>query len=115
MSNTNEELPVEIDVDSVHTMIQDNESILLLDCREQNEFDMVRLDGATLLPMSEIQQRAGELEEHRNRRVVVYCHHGGRSLQVAAWLRGRGFEKAQSMSGGIDHWAVEIDPSLPRY
>jgi rhodanese-related sulfurtransferase len=45
----------------------------------------------------------------------VHCHHGGRSLRVVRWLREQGFSRAQSMAGGIDQWAVDIDPSLPRY
>ena len=65
--------------------------------------------------MSEIQQRIGELEEHRKRSVVVYCHHGGRSLQVAQWMRSNGYTQAQSMAGGIDKWAIKIDTTLPRY
>ena len=89
--------------------------MLLLDCREQNEFDHVNIEGATLLPMSEIQQRISELEEHREREIIVYCHHGMRSLNVAQWMRQQGFNKVQSMSGGIDQWALKIDPSLVRY
>jgi rhodanese-related sulfurtransferase len=46
---------------------------------------------------------------------VVHCHHGGRSLRVAHWLREQGFANAQSMAGGIDRWSQEIDPSVPRY
>jgi len=65
--------------------------------------------------MSEIQNRLAELETHRDDDIVIHCHHGGRSLRVANWLRQQGFSKAQSMAGGIDQWAVEIDPSLPRY
>jgi rhodanese-related sulfurtransferase len=115
MTETNEELPLEIDIASVQTLVQQDEPMLLLDCREQNEYDVVRLEGATLVPMSEREQRAGELDEHKDGRIVVYCHFGGRSLQVAAWLRQRGMAQTQSMSGGIDQWAVDIDPSLPRY
>jgi len=115
VSNTNEESPLEVDNAAVHAMIQSGEPMLLLDCREQNEYDAVYIDGATLVPMSELEQRAGELDGHKEGRVVVYCHHGGRSLQIAAWLRSRGFTQVQSMSGGIDQWSVEIDPSLPRY
>jgi rhodanese-related sulfurtransferase len=55
------------------------------------------------------------LAAHRDRRIVVHCHHGGRSLRVANWLRGQGFEQAQSMAGGIDAWSTEIDPAVPRY
>ena len=67
------------------------------------------------LPMSEIERRVGELESHRQREIVVFCHHGGRSLQVTTWLRQLGFENVKSLAGGIDNWAVVIDPKLPRY
>ena len=59
--------------------------------------------------------RVGELESFKSKEVVVHCHHGGRSLKVANWLRQQGFSKAQSMAGGIDEWAAEIDKSLTRY
>lgn len=108
------DLPIETDCQSVRAACDANDDFLLLDCREADEHALVRIEGATLLPMSEIQERVGELEPHRNRRVVVYCHHGGRSLRVANWLRAQGYQ-AQSMAGGIDRWAIEIDSSLPRY
>jgi rhodanese-related sulfurtransferase len=60
-------------------------------------------------------ERLAELEPQRARRIVVHCHHGGRSLRAAKWLRGNGFSQAQSLAGGIDAWAEQIDPSLPRY
>jgi rhodanese-related sulfurtransferase len=88
---------------------------LLLDCRERDEHALVRIDGAVLLPMSEIEARADEMAAHAGRRIVVYCHHGMRSLRVVEWLRSRGFSAAQSLAGGIDAWSTEIDPALPRY
>ena len=63
--------------------------------------------------MSELAARVAELGELSRRQIVVHCHHGGRSLKVAQWLRSQGFAKAQSMAGGIDDWALEIDRSLP--
>ena len=107
--------PIEIDCRSVHGKLQAGESFLLLDCRESDEHQFVNIPQARLLPMSELAQRVGELEPHRGDEIVVHCHHGGRSLRVAMWLRQQGFAKAQSMAGGIDQWAQEIDPSLPRY
>src|SRR5262245_60144348 len=104
------QLPLEIDVRSVHSLSQEEPSLCLLDCREPSEWNVVHLSGARLIPMREIPQRLAELEEFRTARVVVHCHHGGRSLQVAAWLRKQGFAQAQSMAGGIDSWSVEIDP-----
>jgi len=88
---------------------------VLLDCREQQEYDMVAISGSQLLPMSELMARVGELEQHKQRHIVVHCHHGGRSAQVANWLRGQGFDQTQSMAGGIDHWAAEIEPGMARY
>ncbi len=65
--------------------------------------------------MSEIEGRVGEIENYRQREIVVYCHHGIRSLQFASWLRQLGFDNVQSMAGGIDRWALQIDPKLSRY
>lgn len=109
------EIPWEITCAEVHAKQQAGDEFLFLDCREQQEFDLVRIEGTFLLPMSEIQHRVGELEPHREKTVVVHCHHGGRSLQVVGWLRQQGFANAINMAGGIDQWAAEIDPSLPRY
>ena len=75
----------------------------------------VQIAGAILLPMSELAARVAELEPQRQAPLIVYCHHGGRSLRVAEWLRTQGFQRAQSMAGGIDEWAVHIDRSLARY
>ena len=115
MSSPPEELPLEVDVSAVKSLLDDNADFLLLDCREPAEHAIAHIDTATLIPMGELPERIAELEEHRERRIVVHCHHGGRSLQVTHWLRQQGFSKTQSMSGGIDVWAVEIDRSLPRY
>jgi rhodanese-related sulfurtransferase len=65
--------------------------------------------------MSELLQRVGELKEVRESEIVVYCHHGVRSRQVANWLRGQGFAHVQSLAGGIDRWSQDIDAALPRY
>ena len=106
---------IEIDCQQVRARREASEDLLLLDCREQQEWDHVHIEGATLIPMSEIQDRVTELEEHRDRDIVVYCHHGGRSLQVAQWLQQQGFSSVLNMTGGIDVWSQEIDSSLPRY
>ncbi|HEY2147098.1 MAG TPA: rhodanese-like domain-containing protein [Pirellulales bacterium] len=108
-------LPIETDSRTVHADRQAGADLLLVDCREPDEWAIVKIEGAKLMPMSELAERLGELEPYRDRRIVVHCHHGGRSLRVANWLRGQGFQNAQSMAGGIDAWAAEIDPSLVRY
>ena len=106
---------LEIDCPSVSGMLSGGIDFLLLDCREQGEYDTARIDGARLLPMSELGDRVAELEEHRQRQIVVYCHHGVRSLRVAVWLRQQGFVDVRSMAGGIDRWSTVIDPSVPQY
>ena len=109
------DLPLQIDVNSVKDLLDSGEDFLLLDCRELHEHVLVRIEGAKLVPMQEIASRLAELEPHRQRRIVVHCHHGGRSLKVTTWLRSQGFAKTQNMSGGIDSWTLLVDTSLPRY
>ena len=105
----------EIDCHTVNSRLaDDDDQFILLDCREQAEHNHVRLPQSTLIPMSEIAIRTGDLEEYRDQEIVVYCHHGIRSLDVAAWLRQQGYN-ARSMTGGIDRWSLQIDSTLLRY
>ncbi len=106
---------IEIDCKIVKSKLDTSDELLLLDCREQREWDHVHIEGATLLPMSEIQNRVSELDDYRDGEVIVYCHHGGRSLQVAMWLKQQGFSNVLNMTGGIDVWAQQVDTSLARY
>ena len=107
--------PIEIDCQSVKAKLDASENFLFLDCREADEYETVSINGATLLPMSELQDRVGELDCRQADQIVIHCHHGGRSLRVANWLRKQGFANAQSMAGGIDQWACEIEPGMGRY
>lgn len=90
---------------------------LLLDVREPEECRLVsvRAEGAQLLqwPMHTIPARLAELD--RRRPTAVLCHHGGRSMQVALFLEQRGFTQLANVAGGIDAWAQQLDPTLPRY
>jgi rhodanese-related sulfurtransferase len=88
---------------------------LLLDCRNQEEFDLVHLPDAVLIPMGQLAERVDELDVHKTSHIVVYCHLGGRSQMVTEWLRQQGFEGVQNMMGGIDGWAVQIDQNVRRY
>lgn len=87
---------------------------VLLDVRFPEEHAYVALPGSVLIPLPELDERAEELEAFRGRPVVVYCHHGVRSLHGAAYLHSRGLE-AVSLRGGIDLYSRAVDPSLPRY
>jgi rhodanese-related sulfurtransferase len=104
----------EIDPESVQRMSKGGERFTLLDVREPWEFDAARIEGAKLMPMGDVPSRAHQEldpEDH----IVVYCHHGVRSMNVTAWLRQQGFEKAQSMAGGIDAWSRNVDAKVPVY
>jgi adenylyltransferase/sulfurtransferase len=86
---------------------------VLLDVREDDEVGLCRLPGSVWIPLAQLTARANEMDANAN--IVVYCHTGHRSLVAAQWLRESGFPRAYSLAGGIDRWATEIDPSLPRY
>ena len=79
------------------------------------EIYTLSLHDALPISMSEMQARVDELLPHAEDHVVVYCHHGMRSLQVTQWLLSQDFKQCQSMAGGIDAWSSDIDDSLPRY
>jgi rhodanese-related sulfurtransferase len=88
---------------------------LLLDVREPWEAGTARIarPEQRLIPMGEIPARLAELDPAQP--IVVYCHHGMRSLQVVAFLERQGFESVYNLAGGIDAWSMEVDPSVPRY
>lgn len=99
----------------VKQMLESDSELMLIDCREINEFEYCNIAGARLIPMNETPNQIQELEPHRESRIVVFCHHGGRSFQVVQYLRSQGFPLTQNMIGGIDAWSQRIDPSVPRY
>jgi rhodanese-related sulfurtransferase len=86
----------------------------LIDVREPWEFATAQVNGSLLMPMGDVPGRAHQ-ELDPDERLVILCHHGQRSLNVAFWLRNQGFEQAQSLRGGIEAWSAEVDPSVPRY
>lgn len=88
---------------------------LLLDCRTTEEYATAKIGRAQLIPMQDLPERIGELEAWRDRRIIVHCHHGVRSLRVTNWLREQGFAEAQSLRGGIEAWSIEIDSQVQRY
>lgn len=106
---------MEIDCQTVKAKLDAGEDFVFIDCREQQEYDLVHIEGTTLIPMGQVPERVAELEGCRDKEIIIHCHHGGRSLTVARWLKDSGFAKPLSMAGGIDLWSQDIDPSLPRY
>ncbi|MDB5854100.1 MAG: sulfurtransferase [Herminiimonas sp.] len=86
---------------------------LLLDVREPWEFETCHLEGARLMPMNTVPARQQELDPEQP--VVCICHHGARSMQVAAFLERQGFQNVTNLTGGIHAWALQVDPSMPTY
>ncbi|HVJ87018.1 MAG TPA: rhodanese-like domain-containing protein [Caulifigura sp.] len=108
-------VPIEIDITATKSKLDAGEALFFVDCREPDEYAVAKIDGATLIPMSELANRVAEFQPHANKPIIIHCHHGGRSLRVAAWLRQQGYPQAQSMAGGIDQWSQQIDSTIPRY
>jgi len=110
-----ENIPIELDVNEVNSLIQAGEDFLLVDVREMNEYELASIGGSILIPLGQIKTSLNQLEPYRDKRIVVHCHHGGRSLRAAMALRQLGFSGAQSMAGGIDDWSLSINPQIQRY
>lgn len=90
--------------------------VVLVDVREPMEHQICSIGGAHLIPMNTVPAQVQSIEAAADEAlVVVFCHHGVRSLSVVNWLRQQGVENCQSMAGGIDRWSAEIDPGVPRY
>jgi adenylyltransferase/sulfurtransferase len=89
------------------------EAFELVDVREPFEYEIARIDGAQLIPLGEIAERADELQ--RGQQIVVHCHSGTRSAQAVRLLQQRGFSNVYNLEGGIDAWSEQIDPSVPKY
>jgi rhodanese-related sulfurtransferase len=104
----------EITPEEVKSKLDAKELVTLLDVREPLEFETARIDGAKLMPMGDVPSRAHQELDPEDHLVVV-CHHGVRSMNVTVWLRQQGFEKAQSMRGGIDAWSRRVDRNVPMY
>jgi len=104
----------EITPEEVKAKIDRRDSFTLLDVREPWEFETARIDNAKLIPMGDVPSRAHQ-ELDPDEDVVVFCHHGVRSMNVTVWLRQQGFEKAQSMRGGIDAWSRKVEAKVPLY
>ncbi|MGA7860834.1 MAG: rhodanese-like domain-containing protein [Thermoplasmata archaeon] len=103
-----------ITTDDLATLLKrDPESIVLLDVREDNERAVASIEPSRHIPMNSVPDRLVELP--RDRRIIVFCHHGGRSYAVAGYLETEGFTDVTNLTGGIDEWSRRIDSKVPRY
>jgi rhodanese-related sulfurtransferase len=92
---------------------QGDRKVVLLDVREDDERATARIDPSIHIRMNEVPARQREIPSQR--KVVVYCHHGHRSMVVAGFLEAHGFPDVANLQGGIDAWAQRIDRTIPRY
>ena len=97
----------------LHTRRERGEQVMLIDVRELEEYELARVEGARLLPLSQFNEWAPSLDPETE--AVVMCHHGIRSAQVCSYLARQGFKKLSNLEGGIDRWSSEVDRSVPRY
>jgi rhodanese-related sulfurtransferase len=104
----------EIAPEELKSLLESKSDIVVLDVREPWEYDAAKIEGSKHIPMGDIPAKFNQ-ELDPEGHIVVVCHHGVRSMNVTAWLRQQGFEKAQSLAGGIDRWSRQIDPKVPLY
>jgi len=111
-----EQLPFEISPAETKRRLDSGERTVLIDVREAIEHSICQIDGAHLIPMNSVPAQIQAIESAADESlVVVFCHHGVRSLSVVNWLRQQGVEQCQSMAGGVERWSIEIDSTVPRY
>ncbi|MBI5533737.1 MAG: sulfurtransferase [Deltaproteobacteria bacterium] len=105
--------PAEISPSQLHDRLGTTPKPMLVDVRQPFEHETCSLPDSLLIPLGELSERLEELDPAQP--IVVYCHHGIRSLSAAVFLQNAGFPDVVSLAGGIERWAVEIDPTVPRY
>jgi sulfur-carrier protein adenylyltransferase/sulfurtransferase len=89
------------------------DDLVLVDVREPHEWEIAHIEGARLIPLSQLPDRLNELDGHAE--IVTQCHHGSRSLKALEILKGAGYGKVRSLAGGIDAWAEQVEPGMARY
>jgi len=105
--------PIEVDVRQARAWLNSKTPPVVLDVREPYEVAICQLSGCLTIPMAQIAEKIDALP--RDRAILVYCHHGGRSLQATRFLRAKGLSRSSSLRGGINEWAETFDPKMPRY
>lgn len=97
------------------SLLDQKADFVLIDCRLPQELTVTKIDGAEHIPLQQMQQHTDKLMEWRDRKVIVYCRSGGRSLQFANILKQNGFTDVKSMAGGILLWNKDVNPGGPQY
>ncbi len=113
--NYNIRQDLEIAPRKVKEMLDQGNDFFFVDLRNDNEVDFVSIDNATVIPLSQIMDRIDEFQDNKDKPIVTFCHHGGRSMRATLALREMGLNTTVSMIGGVDLWAIDIEPGKPRY
>ncbi|MDZ4744035.1 MAG: rhodanese-like domain-containing protein [Verrucomicrobiota bacterium] len=103
-----------INVKDLKEILDQKSSIRLIDVREEDEYAIARIPGSELIALSQFAKRALN-ELGPDEKIVIHCHHGGRSMQACLWLSKQGFKDLTNVEGGIDAWSIQIDSKVPRY
>ena len=103
----------EITVKDLKRLLDSGVHVTLIDVREPHEYDFCHISGSRLIPVHQIPSSVNEF--NLNEEYVFYCHVGERSGWAVNFLRQLGFEKVRNLLGGVDAWAIQIDPTMPRY
>ncbi len=98
----------------VKAMMDRDDDFVLLDCRTPGERQTAKIEKTIFLSLQDLPSKMGDLELFADEPIIIHCHHGRRSMQMAHVLRGQGYN-VKSMAGGIDLWSIDIDPTVPRY
>lgn len=106
---------LEITCKQLEDLCQSDTSHRLIDCREIDEFNYCHLPNSELIPLSSFPQTYHYALSKKEEHIIIYCHHGVRSLQATHFLRDLGFTNVFSLAGGIDKWSLTIDTNIPRY
>jgi adenylyltransferase/sulfurtransferase len=104
---------IQIEPRELKVKMENGAKVLVVDVREPWEHQIASIAGATLVPLNTLPANLKMFEGAEE--VVIFCHHGMRSLNAAAWLRSQGVDRARSLTGGIERWSTEIDASVPKY
>lgn len=95
--------------------LANRDDFVLLDVRNQDEVDAASVKGAMHIPLDQLDDRMDDLEQIKEKEIVVMCHHGMRSLMAQEYLAALGFKRVRNLTGGIDAYSVQADPTIPRY
>jgi adenylyltransferase/sulfurtransferase len=103
-----------ISVTELKARLDRGEKFRLIDVRETDEWAVAKIPEAELIPLSQFQQRATQVLAPEEE-IVLYCHHGIRSARAQGYLKAQGYNNVLNLTGGIDAWALQVDPSMKRY